>query len=69
MPCCHESKRVSYVAPQDQVVHNAHNPAHRIRELTFGVAGSNEVDALAIMKQTTREKLVVDVQRCCTQVV
>ena len=62
-------KRRAYVASQDQVVYDAHDPPHRVGDLEFGVARVGEVNAAAIAQQTSGKKLVVYVQRSCAQVV
>jgi len=59
----------AYVASEDEVVHHADNLAHRLLEPVAAAGRIVKIDALAIAQQATRQQLVVDVQRCCPQVV
>ena len=61
-------KDSTYVASQYQIVDDSHDAAHSRGAIVLSSAGVEEVDALPISQEAPREQLVVDVQRCCTQI-
>ena len=62
-----EWKRKTHVAPKNQIVDNGNNPAHGGGNLAAGVTRVGEINALAIAQQSSREQLVVDVERRLSQ--
>jgi hypothetical protein len=64
-----KGKELAYVASQDQVVYHAHDPPHRIGQRAIAVPRPVKSDGISIADEAAGKKLIIDVQRCCPQVV
>ena len=57
------------VSSQNQIVDYAHYSSHCRLHAAFSLVRTREFDRLPIAKEAAREKLVVDIERGCAQIV
>jgi hypothetical protein len=59
----------TYVSSQDQIIDHAHDLSHCSLQSPFALIWARKLNALPISQQSSRQQLVIDVQRRCTEVV